>query len=488
MTRRFLLLARVLACVLVLALTPLFLAPHGLAPLCLAHEPGKSAGSPLPADQQAPGALELHVATSGSDKNPGTAEKPVATLHGALARLGKQRRILVHAGVYRLPRTLGLKIDQLEIAAAPGEMVVLEQGDFAGALIDVVSPGVTLQGMTLDGRFVRGSHALKGAIKAHRLAIKNCEVKNFTRHALDIDGTDCRVEDCHIHHILWWEAGRREDAHGIVTLYAQSLSIVGCNIHHVSGDCFQADRGAWNKITIEGCRLWDGPLESEMAGYAALSRAAENAIDTKLSAEKPRGRLVIRRSRVYGFRSSFIDNAAAFNLKENVDAVVDGCDIDDSEIAFRLRGRAKNAQLDQTIVNSTIRNCDVAVRYEDGLEDFRFVHNATHECRRLFVKVQDSVAGKNWVVANNLFFDAAQLPREAGQEQNRALPITGNFDRQTLAPRSIEGLAGKPVASALPEWYAPRLERDFAGQSRSADSPTLGAYEMPPSEPPSEKD
>jgi hypothetical protein len=84
-------------------------------------------------------ATDFHVATNGDDKNPGTQEKPFATLERArdavrASRAGKPyaeatlaARVVLHGGTYRLPKTLLLEpVDSgLTIVNAPGEAVVL---------------------------------------------------------------------------------------------------------------------------------------------------------------------------------------------------------------------------------------------------------------------------------------------------------------------------------------------------------------------------
>ena len=87
-------------------------------------------------------AADFHVATNGDDKNPGTQEKPFATLERArdavrASRAGKPyaeatlaARVVLHGGTYRLPKTLVLEpVDSgLTIVNAPGEAVVLSGG------------------------------------------------------------------------------------------------------------------------------------------------------------------------------------------------------------------------------------------------------------------------------------------------------------------------------------------------------------------------
>ena len=81
---------------------------------------------------------DVHISPKGDDGNPGTAEKPIATMTRAVAMVtGKQtpQTIVLHEGVYREALMLneGEAPPSLLIAAAPGkdggyESVVIDQG------------------------------------------------------------------------------------------------------------------------------------------------------------------------------------------------------------------------------------------------------------------------------------------------------------------------------------------------------------------------
>ena len=46
----------------------------------------------------------VHVAPSGSDTNPGTADKPVATLNRAIDLAATDKQILLHDGAFQIGR------------------------------------------------------------------------------------------------------------------------------------------------------------------------------------------------------------------------------------------------------------------------------------------------------------------------------------------------------------------------------------------------
>ena len=72
--------------------------------------------------------LNIHIARTGNDNNPGTAEEPLATLAGARDRLRAMRRsrrlpdgavVTLHAGAYRLSETFRLTAEDSGTADAP---------------------------------------------------------------------------------------------------------------------------------------------------------------------------------------------------------------------------------------------------------------------------------------------------------------------------------------------------------------------------------
>ena len=62
------------------------------------------------------------------------------------------------------------------------------------------------------------------------------------------DADNLLIENCHIHHFLKGSFNQQADAHGIVVTGTQGVTIRNTEIHHVSGDSFQADPSAnWNQ-------------------------------------------------------------------------------------------------------------------------------------------------------------------------------------------------------------------------------------------------
>ncbi len=104
--------------------------------------------------------LKIHVSGTGDDANPGTAEKPLASIAGARDRLRDMRRsgklpegavVTLHAGTYRQSESFRLESEDSGTAegpvvfrAAPGEAVTLSGGVElpAGALQPVTDPAM----------------------------------------------------------------------------------------------------------------------------------------------------------------------------------------------------------------------------------------------------------------------------------------------------------------------------------------------------------
>jgi hypothetical protein len=122
-------------------------------------------------------AADFHVATNGDDTNPGTPEKPYATLERArdavrASRTGKpyaeatlEARVVLHSGTYRLAKTLVLEPQDsgLVITSAPRDRVVLS-----------------------GGRVVTGWQAVQnGIVKAD---ISNLELPDLKFHEIYCDG------------------------------------------------------------------------------------------------------------------------------------------------------------------------------------------------------------------------------------------------------------------------------------------------------------
>lgn len=211
-------------------------------------------------------------------------------------------------------------------------------------------------------------------ISANEVTLRNCEIRHCKHNAINVYAQNVVIESCKIHHALAGSFGQQHDAHGI-TGRPTNLTVRNCDIGLTSGDCIQFDpgRGAWDQVLIENCTLWTGPLPADAAEFKQGERPGENAVDTKQQVTHSRSRLTIRNCLMYGWNQpGQIDNMAALNLKNHVQATVENCVFRDNEICFRVRGgEGEYGGARVTIDNCAVYDSLVAVRAEDKIENFK---------------------------------------------------------------------------------------------------------------------
>jgi len=246
----------------------------------------------------------------------------------------------------------------------------------AGRVLSVGHAYLVVEGLVLDGQY-GPDDTVRVTSAGNFLELRNVEVRRSSRDLIDLGSPEGVVIDgCLIHHALN-PVGGRSDAHGVVGGAVRNLTIRDTEIHTFSGDGVQVDPGrtapGWDQVTVERSKIWLAPLPAPENGFAAGVVPGENAIDTKQAATNIRSRLVVRDTIAFGFRAG-ITNMAAFNLKDYVDATIDGVTVFDSEIAFRLRGAAAGAHV--LVKNTVVHDVLTAFRYEDDIQDLR-IWNST---------------------------------------------------------------------------------------------------------------
>jgi len=210
-------------------------------------------------------------------------------------------------------------------------------------------------------------------VTADNVTIKNLEIRNGSGNGIGVFGNNVIIENCRIHHLLQGTFKDQQDAHGITGRWS-GVVIRNCDISQTSGDCiqFDPDRASHGTVTIEDCALWSGPLTADAAGFKAGERPGENAVDTKTKPAGDRCRLIIRNCYIHGWNQpAQVDNAAALNLKENVDAEVTHCVFQNNEIAFRLRGPSSRGGAHVTIKDCAIYETQFGIRAEDKIENLK---------------------------------------------------------------------------------------------------------------------
>jgi hypothetical protein len=276
-----------------------------------------------------------------------------------------------------------------------------------------------IENLVFDGQY-GDDDTLRVSGAGHDFILRNSEVRRSTRDLIDIGAAqNVLIEGCLLHRALNAARGRT-DAHGIAAGAVRNLTVRNTEIHTFSGDGLQVDPGrsapGWDRVTLDGVRIWLAPLASAENGFAAGTVTGENAVDTKASPAYRRARLTIRNTTAWGFRNGLIGNMAAFNLKEFIDATVDRVTVHDSEIAFRLRGSdSSDTGARVALTNAVVYRVAVAYRYENNIRNLRIWNNTVGAgVTRAFRAASSSASGLD--VRNMLVLGSR--PPEASQPSN----------------------------------------------------------------------
>lgn len=233
----------------------------------------------------------------------------------------------------------------------------------------ITRPGV-YENYLVDSEWAGGNRV---KITADNVTLRNCEIRNATGNGVGVFASNVVIENCRIHHLLNGSYEEQQDAHGITGRWG-NVTIRNCEIYHVSGDAvqFDPDRKSTGRVLIEDSTLWTGPLPADAGTFKKGERPGENAVDTKTPLDGPRCQLVIRNCLMYGWRQpGQIDNVAALNIKENVDALVERCLFRDNQICFRLRGVTGRGGAQVAIRSCAVYESEVGVRMERNLSNLQ---------------------------------------------------------------------------------------------------------------------
>lgn len=428
-------------------------------------------GCTIAAAQSLPATRDWHV-RPGADGD-GSSTAPFGRLAEALAVATAGDRVLLAPGTYDEALTTvrgGVPGAPLTIAAlSETDRPVLTRN---GRVATIGHPHIVVDGLVFDGQF-GADDAVRVQSAAAGLVLRHVEVRRTSRDCIDMGApADVTIEHSLVHHCLNAARGRT-DAHGIVAGAARNLTIRSTEVHTFSGDAIQLDPGraapGWTNLRVEGCRLWLAPLPEAVNGFAAGVVPGENAIDTKTTRSGDRATLTVVNTEAWGFRGGLINNMAAFNIKERVDATFDRVTVHSSELAFRLRG-APGIGARVGITNTVVYDTATAVRYEDDIDDVR-LHHVTigREVGRVF---QRASSPGTTVDVRNLLVLGASLPREAagrGLAVGAADVVDAAAHDYRPAPESAAIDAATPL---------PHVTHDRLGVLRPQGSgPDIGAYE-----------
>lgn len=422
-------------------------------------------------------AAEWFVAVGGTGS--GSSRSPFGRIQDALNAAQPGDTVTVGPGTFNE----SLRTVRNGTAAAP--IRVRAQGErgttlvtFAGRVFTFNHAYVTAEKLVFDGQYGLSDTILVGSA-AHFTTLKAVEVRRSSRDLVDIRAPQgVVIEDALIHHALNATNGRT-DAHGVAAGAARDLTIRNTEIHTFSGDGFQIDPGrsapGWDRVTIEGTRIWLAPLPRPENGFAAGTVPGENAVDTKAGASLPRATIIIRDTVAWGFRGGLIGNMAAFNLKEQIDATVDRVTVHGSEIAFRLRGaRSASTGAWVTLTNAVVYDSTRAFRYEDDIQNLE-IWNSTigRNVTTAFQAARSSSAGLD---VRNLLVLGTALPEEADHQSNLSAGPEAFVDVTADNYALVAGAVAIDRGAALEN-----VDSDRLGTRRPQGSaPDVGAYEWIP--------
>jgi hypothetical protein len=353
-------------------------------------------------------------------------------------------------------------------AATPRTAIVTR----AGRVLTVGHAYLVVDGLVLDGQY-GGDDVVRVTGAGDYLLLRNSEVRRSSKDLIDLGNPmGVVIEGCLLHHALN-AAGGRTDAHGVVAGAVRDLTIRDTEIHTFSGDGLQLDpdRAApgWDLVTVERSKIWLAPLPAAQNGFAAGVVPGENAIDTKQAATNVRARLIVRDSIASGFRGGLIGNMAAFNLKEYVDATVDGVTVSDSEIAFRLRGPGTGARV--LVTNAVVHDVTTAFRYEDNIQNLR-IWNSTVG-RNVTRAFQAASAPNAMLDVRNLLSIPALTP-EAHASSNLSVTVAAFVN---AAVDDYHLVPGSPAIDAGERLTTVTVDRDGVERPQGGTY-DVGAYEV----------
>ena len=426
-------------------------------------------------------ATEWWVAPGGS--GPGTERAPLGTIQAALVAAAPGDTVLIGAGVYdEAVRTVrdGFADAPITMRAAEGHGPVVIATE--GKVLRVDHAFFVVEGLVLDAMYAP-DEVIDVSANGHSLILRRVKARRSSRDCVSVGAAaDVRIEDSVIHHCLN-PAGGRTDAHGIVAGAVRRFTVRRTEIHTFSGDAIQLNREhtsaspGWDDVRIEECRFWLAPLDRAENGFPAGVVPGENAIDTKVSPDSARARISIRHTMAWGFGGGLIRNQAAFNLKENIDAIVDGVTVWDSDIAFRLRGPTRSSPNGAwvRIQNTILHDVSVGVRYENDISNLR-VWNTTVG-RGVVRPFQAASSRGDGLDVRNVAILGADLPSEAAGPSNLAVGSEAFVDSAAHDYRLTAGSPAVDAGSAIPE-----VVTDRAGVRRPVGRlHDVGAYEWCPS-------
>ncbi len=320
------------------------------------------------------------------------------SIQSSLASLQPGDTLFVRAGTYveslSFPNA-GRAGSPIVLMAWPGERPVIKSsGD---RLLTLNKDYLVVDGFILD-HGNKSSDAIRIRGNAKGCVIRNNEIRNGRRDAIEVNsGSDHLIENNIIHDFVWQ---RGKDAHGIVTdPGVLRLTIRNNTIYDVGGDCIQLYASGSDPVSSYSR---DITIKGNIF-YTTLGNNSENALDFK----GVDGALVAD-NEMYGFA-----NKAVVVQKGCRNIILERNIIRDSDRGIEFRGENGKGQENITVRYNVIYNIAnyFAVKF-DWVDNVTFVHNtiANVTTRPFFVEEEGITNG---VIKNNLFYNS-EAPRIKG--------------------------------------------------------------------------
>lgn len=319
-------------------------------------------------------AADLWVDASAGAGGDGSMGNPFQTINEGLDAAMPSDTVHVLPGIYDAVRTVrnGEPDQWITVAAEMPREAVVESD---GTALEVAHDYHRFEGLVFDSGYGSGDGVEGGSTG---LELVDVEVRRTRGDCVDLrSSSEVSIEASEIHHcVAQFDPGNNADAHGVTGDSLFGLTIRDCEIYLVTGDALQVSpsRDPWDDVLVERTRMWSGALDEAANGWGAGDIIGENAFDSKvgdgLNGGGANPQVTFTDVVAYGWRGS-ISNQGAFNVKEDVDFLLDRATIYDSEIAFRLRFPAV-----VTIHNAVVYDVDLGFRLEDGLDGLN-VRNTT---------------------------------------------------------------------------------------------------------------